>query len=247
MAETKYQIDIAFKKANKLVYASSMTALNRTAYKIAKEELPKVMEKIFDRPTKWITRGVQYVKEDSRTKSVKVLLPDWVPKGIASGKVLAAQIFGGTRVIKASEVKMRAAGILPHNMFIAPGSAMRLNAQGNIPHSEMIRIMSALDVWRGAGMSSGFDAGQTSQSIKRNKKSYTDLFVVNRHGKGFSKLPLGIYRRNNEQHTARQLLIFIKQPYYKVRFKFFEESAHLFDTLFVQEFRKAFDEFSKRN
>jgi len=241
MEPTKKQIENAFKSANKLVYAASMTALNRTAYKIAKEELPKTMEAVFHRPTKWVTKGINYVKADSSRKTVKVLLPEWAPKGTGTARILAAHIFGGAREMKASEKKMQAAGILPKGMYVAPGSKMRLNSYGNIPQSEMIRIMSALDVWGRSGMSSGFDAGQTAASQKRNKKAYTQLFVVNTSN---ARLPMGVYTRSATNKNIKQLLAFIKQPYYKVRFKFYDEASAIFDKVFIQEFRKAFDDFS---
>lgn len=244
MENTQKQIENAFKSANKLVYASSMTALNRTAYKIAKEDLPKIMEQVFHRPTKWVTRGINYVKADKTRQSVKVLLPDWAPKGVGTARILAAHIQGGARELKASEKKMQASGILPKGMYIAPGSKMRLNAYGNIPQSQMIRIMSALDVWARSGMQSGFNAGQTAESRKRNKKAYTRLFVVNTRN---SNLPMGIYNRSANNKNIKQLIAFIRRPYYKVRFKFYEEASKIFDKVYIQEFRKAFDDYSNRN
>jgi len=147
------EIDITNDVVNLSRYASNVQlrqipfaasqALNSTAYRVAKERLPRETQKHFmGGSTRWTKQGFRYLKSSKRNLEVLI--------GLAPGReYLLIQIFGG---IRRSE---------PGEGAIVPSKHSRLTKQGNISRRTRAGYFSQADNARiTGGKSSGRFAGR---------------------------------------------------------------------------------------
>jgi hypothetical protein len=190
-------------------------------------ELRNEIKDSFDRPTPMIVNSVKTRQEDT-SGAVYISDEDYSSGPIRSesesvtpANILAPHIFGGSRISKNSEMRLRRKKVLRQDQYITPGPAARRDRYGNISGQEMIRILSAAGLLE----DSGFTANQGPGSRKRNRGAMRGVYCV----------PfVGIF-----QHTASQgsgnrrwatnyggasvpLLFFSNKPRYEARrFDFF--------------------------
>lgn len=220
---------------NEVRFAASK-ALNATAKKI-KKSLQDEMDKVFVNPTPYVKNGIYTTAAKKNNLMIKIGLKDkWAAgKGHAAADVLAAEISGGIRQPKASEVLLQEKGYLRPGQVWVPGKGQRLNKYGNITGGQITQLLSVL----GAHREVGFIANRTAQSKLRNKKS-PNLFYV---GPG-KRLPEGIWERKGKRQLKSRLL-FIDAPSYQKRFRFEEIIEEVGQKEIVTEFDKAIDEVFK--
>lgn len=192
-------------------------ALTQTAKAIQEDEV-KEMEQAFDRPTPFILNSLRIEPATKTNLQSKVAVKD------AAVKILSPHIVGGGRDIKRFEFHLRRAGILPSDMYVTPGRFAPLDRYGNIPGGELTRMLSVLqahpDIY----------ARQTARSIKRRRgKVY--VYVVIPEGKS---IPSGIYRRIGNKLVL--IIKFVRAPFYKKRFPFFEIGQMSADRKFMKIF-----------
>ena len=199
-----------FKELEKDIDAIRIKTMNDTAW-IVKKKLSEEMARVFDRPTPFTLRSI-FIKPATETKEyVEIGLINEVSKGRAPSKYLQSSILGGQRPEKRFEYWMRQAGILPQGMFIVPGPAAPLNQYGNIQGGEYTRILSWLkahpDVY-----------SRTTSKSKRSKKGKAyDYFL-----RGTQGHMQGLWKHVTATDRISPVLLFVKQPQYEQRFKFFE-------------------------
>lgn len=197
--------------SQKTIRLATAAAIKDTAFQV-RTGLQDEMKRAFDRPTPWVIRTVRVDITEVKEKQVAYVGLDFEGGNTESKWEAPAfaqhQIHGGTRKIKPSERQLRAAGILPPGMFIAPARDTWLDRYGNIPGPQMVQILSSVksfENWAGAMMN------KTATSRSKTKNKY---FVMRRAG-----IPLGIWERRGPGNVA-PVLIFIKEPHYKRRFNF---------------------------
>lgn len=209
-----------------LPYATAL-ALTRTA-QYAKDALVAEMDKAFDKPTPY-TKNALYVRPaQKRALIATVKVKDEAFKGNPAVKYLLPEIEGGNRNMKRFESLMIATGVMPAGYFAIPASGAPLDQYGNVPGSEITRILSQL------GSSRDHTANQTVAGRKKagRQGSVPLYFAVQVGGRG--GLAPGIWKRYTTSWHARATPIFLftrRQPAYSKRYRFYEvgqKAAHDF-------------------
>lgn len=199
----------------KRIKIAAAIALTQTA-KAAQVEIRAEIQRVFDRPTPWALNGT-YIKPATVAKlQAEIGIKDQSGgTSVPAIKFLHAQIYGGARSLKGFEVAFK--GIIPPGMYAVPGSAAKLDKYGNMSKGLINQILSALRVserW------AGHTSDRTERSKKRNKRQAQ--YFVGRPGGG--KLPMGVWQsfRFGFGSAVKPIIIFVKQPHYKIRLRFSE-------------------------
>lgn len=217
-------------------------AINDTAPLVVKG-LKEEMVRVFDNPTPYTINSVIFLKRATKQdQTAKIIIKDFTGKGTPPVKFLKPQIFGGNRNAKSSEVQMREKGILKDDMYWVPGKGVRLNSYGNITGAQMVKILSAIQAFREVG----YFANQTAESLKRNKRAMKNLIVI-KDFNNRSKLLPGVYQLTKPVRTKsgtrykglKPILIFIKKPTYKPRFRFYDVGQSIFDREINERFTQS--------
>lgn len=200
-------------------YAAAL-ALTRAAQTAKKAEQSE-MRRLFDRPKPWTINGVYVEPATKQRLEANVHFKDFAPKGVPAGRYLRPQIEGGPRAPKASEKRLRAAGVLPGDRFLIPGDGAELDAFGNVRQGQIVKILSAFNALAGPG-SNGNANGRRGRG-KRRAESYFAMQPGNQSG-----MAPGIYRRTQQ---GGHLLVFVfgKQPTYRERFDFYKIAMHSYE------------------
>lgn len=195
------------------------------------------MGKVFDRPTPYAQNSIAWV-EDLPGPSAAVVwrgsTDPWSRAGQFKGAseaanqgYLKAQIFGGPRRQKASEVRLQRLRIGGQQVFLVPTKFAELDAFGNMRRGQVLKILSALEALGGPGQ--GFDGNRKPGRRGRGRRAGEDYFVIwpgqqNRQIPGGRKLPNhlppAIYRKygNGAGAYIRPVLVFAKKaPVYRKR------------------------------
>lgn len=203
--------------------------LNSTAFNVAKT-LQAQMEKDFDRPTPYAKRAPYAWRSTPNDLEAGVKIRDFSAKGVPAIKFLGPEIYGGSRNVKGSEKALRAAGILPSDMFIVPAQGAPLDQYGNLRGSYINTILSYLRANR--------DATQNRAATGKGKK--LQFFAVSQAG----RLPLGIYERKGG--GIRMVIAFVKEPNYTKRYKFFETAQAFTRTYFMDKLKREAEYLTKK-
>lgn len=208
--------------SDKKIKVAAVAALNDAAY-LGSKKTQEEMQRVFDRPTRWVIGGVRYNKARKDKLESSIDFDKWGNKtNVTVEHVLKAEISGGNRKHKRHEVALQRAGILPPGMYIVPGDAANVDAYGNMSSAQIVQIMS----WFKAFGEQGYKANMTQKSKDRlSKKNRRDqrggmAYVV--FYKHKSLLP-GIYQRIDTGFASaiRPVMIFVRSPVYKKRFDFY--------------------------
>lgn len=121
-------------------------ALNDSAF-AARATIQKGMDSVFDRPTPFIRRSV--IVQPARPDKLEAWVgPAYLGgKGVDPQKILQAEVFGGPRRLKRSEVALRNAGILPPGYVTVPGASCPLDGYGNIKGSFLVQLISYFEAF----------------------------------------------------------------------------------------------------
>lgn len=209
-------------------------ALNDTAFML-RREMQAEMGRVFDRPTPYVLRSVQVKRASAITLRAEVG-PEYLGgKGVDPAKVLAAEVAGGARRDKRSEVALRRVGLLPPGYVTAipkepyPGSD---DGRGNIRGPFIVQLLSYFQAFSEQGYRSNMtqrrkdklaDAGRTASGYKTingvqffaslpGQRGVSDLKNRARH------LAPGIWARSGTHGSnLRPVLMFVRLPSYAVR------------------------------
>ena len=193
-------------------YAKAI-ALTKTAKRIQQMAEKRVAE-VFDRPTRFITKGFYVRPATVAQPEAIVAIKD------RQAKVLLPHIVGGRRDIKPFEQRLpsdnaKAAG------FWVPGEGIKLNQSGNLTRAQIKQIVAGLQ-----------KAGR-----------FGEVFVGKPRGipgapYGIWSRPSK--RKGGVQPGLVPLLIRIEQPSYAKRFDFIELAERNAQAIFNEEFNRAF-------
>jgi hypothetical protein len=187
-----------------LPFATAL-ALTRTAQDVL-EISRQEMERVFDRPTPYTLNSIAMRPASKSRLSAEVFFREFAGKGVAGGKYLKAEVYGGARAGKRSELLLRSAGLLRSDEFWVPAKGLPLDSYGNVPAGQMNRMLSQLRAQR-----------DTAQNASGRRKRSETRFFVPREG---SALPRGVWERFGSK-AVRPVLIFVKPPRYTKRFDFY--------------------------
>lgn len=208
---------------NQLPFATSL-AINNTARDV-QDALAGEMS-VFDRPKPATRKGTFVKSSDKRNLTAIIGLKSRTgTAGVAGSRgaplteYLQAQVEGGGRADKRSELLLQRAGILPAGYQTRPGSGARLDAYGNMSRGQIVQILSYFKTFGGIE-TSGRNRNKTTQSAKLNRgtkrRAAVEYFIV---PEGMPGLATGVWQRKGR--NVAPILIFIKPSTYRKRYDFY--------------------------
>lgn len=237
-------------------------ALTLTA-KAAERDTYQEIERVFDRPTPLVRKGLFVKPATKRDLTAEVFVKDRPlggknPNSLA--QILRHQFGGGARLVKIFEKALRREGLLGVNEFIVPGAAAKLDRYGNISRGQLAQILSQLGI--GAA---GYDNKSTSS--KRSRRNVAKSGVIfwsrgpgtapggafkGRKLKGFDA-STGVYEGRGAQHLprgawmragtgVRPILIVVGQPRYSRRVDMKAITSRAIDRDFQRIFAQTYKE-----
>ncbi len=208
------------------------TAINNVAFEVMRAEKAAMLA-AFDRPTPWLVRQVA-VKPATKQDLTAVI---GTPEGIrdihgrnvgfgrsSSGvfeRVLEPHIEGGVRLPKASEIRLRAAGVLPAGWFAIPGKDAPLNAYGNLSGDWWMMLLSWLNAgqWSRQGAIQNQAEKVTNRKNKLQRQGATMFAVIPNRGSGMKP---GVYiRKAGKGGALKRVLLFVPSVNYRRRLDWF--------------------------
>jgi hypothetical protein len=198
------------------------------------------MARSFDRPTPYLVRnGVGITLSDHRRAGPLEGQVHVVSEGPgAPGKALRAEVKGGPRRAKRSELLLRRLGVLPATHLTVPGRAARLDAYGNITRGQILEVLAWFQAFpeRGTGGAKSWrdnitDKGKARKRAGNRNRSGYEYFAI-KPGDKKTRLVPGIYRRDlggarfmGPVGTRPQaVLVFVPRTQYTQRLQFVEEA-----------------------
>ena len=185
-------------------------ALNDTMYR-SRTALIEEMGGVFDRPTPYVMRSLRYRKA-SKSDLAFELWSEEFGGSMPPAEVLSAEIVGGGRKMKRSEVALGSYGV--------PGEGAKLDRYGNIRGADLTAIRSALSL--------SSDPMQWRTERSRGK--------AQRRGsaKHYFKQGNIVYQRTGRQIVP--VLVLTKAPTYRKRLPYGEKVAEVVRDGFAQAF-----------
>jgi hypothetical protein len=189
----------------------------------------------FDRPTDWALKSVRVDISQTKSKVIAWIGLDWqMGKTAASWKsprFAPHEIYGGTRPYSKTERVLRSGGVLPNDMYIAPARDAWTDQHGNISGQELRQIQNSVGALG--------DRGRliTSAGKIRTRKQ-NRYFVMKKGGR-----PIGIAEVLGVGNI-RMVLMFIKMPNYKARFRFFDVVKNVVLANYYQNFMARIKEYA---
>lgn len=212
-------------------------ALTHTAQDIRSEER-KVMERVFDRPTRF-TLDSQFVKTATKTDlRAEVRMKEGFGS-IPAWRYLGPQVEGGRRAKKSHERMLERAGILRADEYVVPGSGYKLDGHGNMRGGDIVRILSQLGA---AEKHAGYAANMSKKSRRRNVTRAGGRYMVLR---GQRAAPDGIYQRKGSTEVV-PIMVFVRALQYRAIYPFRQAALEVYDRRFVFHFLQAFDRYGPR-
>lgn len=178
------------------VIASSLT---KTAVRV-KPEIQAEMRRVFDRPTRYTLNSI-FVKPASKqdeNPTARVWLKDDSANDNRGGNAatyLWPSISGSsTRELTKFEIRLRDYGLLPDGMFVRPGSAAKIDSNGNVNTGQMSAILAYLKTIPEAIRSAKHRKRSTPYENARYFVASSKVYA--RNGLDIRQhLPLGIWER----------------------------------------------------
>lgn len=125
-------------------------ALNEAAYATMMAERKEIADS-FTGPVPYIVRSPRMTNATNDNLSAKVYLPG-EEADVNVSDILAPHIKGGgRRTVKASEHRLRDAGIMRPDQYIVPGPGAPRDRNGNIPAGQMQKILGYVKAYRESG------------------------------------------------------------------------------------------------
>ena len=208
-------------------------ALNNTAFKVRVEEQAE-MRAVFDRPTPYVMRSVFVQKATPQNLSAQVghteqkgaMLNRW-------SQTLLPHIQGGSRMVKGTEARLRAKGILPSGWFVVPASGMPLNQYGNPKASEFSKLLSYLSAY----------TDERTERLNRSRtrsRATSQYFSVSPGSTLARRFKPGVYRKTGASGQV-PVLIFRSRVQYRKRLDWEKVAERTVNREFEREMRVQVD------
>jgi hypothetical protein len=190
-------------------------ALTNTAKDIRAAEVEKMRE-VFDRPSRFALNALQVIPATKHDLRAAVTFKEGFGS-IPARRYLGPQVEGGSRSHKSHEKALIAAGVMRSTEYAVPSRLMPLDANGNVPGSVIVRMLSDVRAQRDPANNS------TAKTRKRRRKAGRGVFVAMRDGKA-----PGIYFRLG-MRDLRPMLLFVRAPRYTQRYPYYATASHVVD------------------
>ena len=218
--------------AGKHMPTATAKALTRLATG-ARGEVMTRMETLFDKPIPFTVNAIRYKVATRDDLKAQVYISDDAAKGLSPRKYLEPEIEGGGRRHKRSEKALIAKGLMQPDQHIIPAVGFDLDANGNVPGSIMVKILSRLSAFG----EMGYRANVSKKKLKQLKKAGlasrrggkdvdgvrqfggTDYFIARSKT---DSAPLGIYQIISKGKVVPAFYFARRNPNYQVRFPFQE-------------------------
>lgn len=246
-------------RARQVQFATAR-ALTRTAQHVREAEKREITA-VFDRPTPWALNGLMVKPATRGDLTAEVRPKDARSKSATEfDTVFRHHIKGGTREWKRSEHALRRIGVLPPNMAAVPGEAAQLDAYGNMSRGQIVRLLSYLQAFGEQGYSANSTAKTRARLAKRGRSAAgfstiqgVEYFVSKGKGNWFGRrswkqgrlqhLPPGVWSRSGTHGSdLKPVLMFVRLPTYRLRFKFYDVANREIQARFEGELKRSFEE-----
>lgn len=186
-----------------------------------------------DRPRPFTINSVFSTRASKTKLEASVQWRQFADKGgTPGGKYLRPIAEGGSRGLKRSESMLKRIGLLPAGFFLTPGQDAPLDANGNVPQSVVIQMLSGLRAFAEQGYAANRNTAKERRRFfkdvdkwgeekafelrKKRRDKKPPWFVVKPGEK--SNLAPGVYQRIR---TGRKLIFaIVRAPKYNVTFPF---------------------------
>jgi len=236
-------------RVQRMISKAVINGINKTAYHVW-DALRSEMIKSFDRPTSYMLNSL-LVKKATSNNPIATIMPDDLGKGTKPSNILIPQIFGGKRNDKRSEIALKQYRILPKGMSIVPGKGANIDQYGNMSVGQIRQILSFFSA---AEMTRGYSSNMTAKGkarlAKGSKKKGIRGFQYFAVRSKKSHLAQGIYKRasfGKWGSSITPILMFVKQPQYRRRYKFFETADVIIRTRLLSDYSEALKELGAYN
>jgi hypothetical protein len=218
-------------------------ALNKAALG-AKKRLVTEMSQVFDKPSPFILNSTFVLSATKRRLEVVIGHKKLVGR-ISASPILQAEIFGGDRSFKASELALKSKWV--------PSNLEPRDVHGNISGGTIKKILSGLSLAeRYSGSTQNISAASRKRQIARG--SYRQFVVIKEGNRG--RLRPGVYERKGAYETTvngkikkdgistkrlKPVLYFINKTNYRVRYKFYDVVNNYFKENFNDHMKYAIE------
>ena len=235
--------------------ASSSQAINASLAN-ARQALQQRAGEVFEAPTPYTVRGLATVvgaKPRGMEGSIALATQATAAGNLPPGKPLRAEVQGGPRRLKRSEVLLQRAGVLPAGYLTVPGRGARLDAYGNMARGQILEILSWFKTYgvrqEGATRRNSWRDNLTDPGRERKRRGTrsrvgVEYFAV---GPGQRRLVPGIYRRQLAGRymgpvgqRPEAVMIFVRRAVYAQRLDFLQQAEQAIAASFGSHFDAAF-------
>lgn len=240
MLRASFSIDIkplqqAISAVRQRAHSAAVRAANKTAEDVRSALQAEMREKFF-KPTPFILNSLAVQWARRETPTAKVEVRRFGVRGAPAEEALKAQVFGGTRGFKRSEVRLGALGPGGQPVYMMPARFARYDANGNPSRGELTQILSQFGVLNRGD-------NRAARRGKRTRKARTEYFVIWGRGEGFdlsgNALAPGIYRKASNGRPLPVYFFMKGQPQYRRRLDWFEVAERTVRASAPKHFRDA--------
>lgn len=212
--------------SQKQIRFATMLALNDTS-KDCRLSVQEEMRRVFRSPVRRTLSGVKYGRANRESLSIQVWIEDFPDKGIAPAAYLAPEIEGGARHKKRFERALQLRGLMPSGMYAVPADNAPRNANGDVPGSFYVRILSYLNAFGEQGYRANMTDKRRTQiaGVKLSENGYKKItgamyFVALGRGKTKHLAP-GIYKKSGTHGAVIEpVFLYVDAVTYKERLDF---------------------------
>lgn len=162
------------------LHKAAAAAINKTAEQ-GRAEARVLMARTFDRPTPYALGAVRVVNAKAGDLTGEVTLHG-LPggRGVSAHKFLGPEIAGGPRRDKASERRLKRAGVMPEGYQMVPGGGVQLDAYGNVPIKTVLQVLSWFQTYSAKGDRGRNLSAKTMERRRRGTRSQRgyEYFIV---------------------------------------------------------------------
>jgi hypothetical protein len=208
------------RKTNRDMATAAYKALNQTAQDV-QAALKAEMQKVFYKPTPYVLNSTEiaWARRDNLQAAVQFRNRLGNLRGGDPADMIGAQVFGGTRSQKRSEIRLGALSSGGQAIYMMPARFAQYDANGNPSRGELSIIMSQLGVLNRGD-------NRAARRGKRTRKARTEYFAIFGRGEGFSlmgnALAPGIYRKNAAGRPLPVYFFMKGRPQYRKRLRWHE-------------------------
>lgn len=191
---------------------ATMQALNDSAYAV-RADLQAGMRASFEGVTPYMVKSIWVQKAEKHSLRATVWPRHNGGSGYDPAGVLAPQVFGGDRKVKAYERALQRMGLMPSGMSAVPGRGIEKDAYGSPTRTALKRILKYFE-------SQPRIAGERLMKKNRSPANYYRRYFVSTGAGKTHHMHPGIWLADG--YRLSPMLMFVKMARYSERFKYMD-------------------------